>query len=631
MMIPLNARRLTLAYLVGALLWMIFGDWLLHDQLKVLDNFPGVEYLIVVRRLLFILITAGLLFLLLRAGERRLRTKRSTLLQHNEQLRQAAAVFESTQEGVMVTDLRSQILHVNPAFCRITGYEVDEVLGKNPRLLKSGRHDQSFYQSLFESVKHHGVWSGEIWNRRKNGEIYPQWYCIRAIHDESGALQNYVAVFSDITAIKRSQHELDHLAHHDPLSELPNRLLFVDRVTHALERQQSARDRDGALLLLDLDHFKHINDSLGHNAGDQLIKQVGERLRAEISEDMTLARMGGDEFALLCEECAQPSFAGNLAQRLLDALSQPFQLGEREVVVSASVGIALFPADGRTVDELLSSADAALFKAKSDGRQTYAFYSQELTRLSQLHIELGSALRQALELGQLQPHFQPIHDLASGRLIGAEALIRWRHPERGLVPPGDFIPLAEETGLIVAIDQWMLEQACRQLLAWPQLEFIAVNISSRLFSRGELDQHVARVLAETGLPPHKLELEVTESAVMFDPDAALDMMQRLRKLGVRLAIDDFGTGYSSLTRLKNMPVNKLKIDQSFVAGMPQDHDDVAIARSIITLCHSLGLKVLAEGIEQPEQQELLGLLGCDMGQGYLFGRPLPASEWPRNA
>lgn len=545
---------------------------------------------------------------------------------NDDSLRQAAAVFDATQEGVLVTDPQQRIVHVNPAFSRITGYSADEVLGQHPNLLKSGRHDKTFYQSLWHALQNRGAWSGEVWNRRKSGEIYPQWQCIRVIHDEQGRISHYVAVFSDITALKRSQRELDYLAHHDPLSNLPNRLLFTERIAHALERSTGEQLR-GAVLLIDLDHFKHINESLGHNVGDLLLKEVGDRLQQDLPGGSTLARLGGDEFGLLCENCAEAPQAAELAQRLLRCLESPFRLDGHELYIGASIGISLFPEDADSVEQILRNADSALFKAKSSGREGYAFYVQELTDYARQRVELASSLRHALDNHELRVYYQPLHDLHDGRQVGMEALVRWQHPQRGLVPPGEFIPIAEDNGLIGAIDAWVLEQACRQMVRWnaegSALHFVAVNISSRLFSRGELDLKVAQVLAETGLNPAQLELEVTESAVMEDPTAAQVLLTRLRALGIRLAIDDFGTGYSSLARLKRLPVDKLKLDQSFVRGLPSDPEDAAIARAVIALGHSLDLKILAEGIEQQEQADFLRELGCDYGQGYYFGRPQP--------
>ncbi|WP_277373544.1 GGDEF domain-containing phosphodiesterase [Pseudomonas sp. AA-38] len=544
-----------------------------------------------------------------------------------DSLRQAAAVFDATQEGVLVTDARQCIVHVNPAFSRITGYSREEILGQAPTLLKSGRHDSAFYHDMWHALERHGAWAGEVWNRRKSGEIYPQWQCIRVIHDAQGAISHYVAVFSDITALKRSQRELDYLAHHDPLSNLPNRLLFTERVAHAMERSQESRC--GAVLLLDLDHFKHINESLGHNVGDLLLKTVGERLQEVIPSGVTLARLGGDEFGLLHEQCHEAAQAAELAQILLNSLHAPFRLDGNELYISASIGISLFPNDAEGVEQVLRNADSALFKAKSTGRESFAFYAQELTDYARQRVELASSLRHALENGELRVFYQPLHDLHNGNLVGMEALVRWQHPERGLVSPVEFIPVAEENGMIGAIDAWVLEQACAQMVRWnlerngPQ--FVAVNVSSRLFGRVELDLHVAQVLAKTNLNPAQLELEVTESAVMEDPAAALTLLTRLRALGVRLAIDDFGTGYSSLARLKRLPVHKLKLDQSFVRGLPDDPEDAAIARAVIALGHSLGLKVLAEGIEEAAQADFLRELGCDYGQGYHFGHPQPAA------
>jgi diguanylate cyclase (GGDEF)-like protein/PAS domain S-box-containing protein len=547
----------------------------------------------------------------------------------DDSLRQAAAVFDATQEGVLVTDAEQNIVHVNPAFSRITGYSSEEILGQHPNLLKSGRHDTAFYQSLWHALQNRGAWSGEVWNRRKSGEIYPQWQCIRVIHDEQGRVSHYVAVFSDITALKRSQRELDYLAHHDPLSNLPNRLLFTERVAHALERSKIEELR-GAVLLIDLDHFKHINESLGHNVGDLLLKGVGERLLQNLPNGCTLARLGGDEFGLLSENCAEAAQAAELAQCLLRSLETPFRLNDHELYIGASIGISLFPEDADSVEQVLRNADSALFKAKSSGREGYAFYEQELTDYARQRVELASSLRHALDNDELRVYYQPLHDLRDGRQVGMEALVRWQHPQRGLVAPGEFIPIAEDNGMIGAIDAWVLEQACQQMMRWNgegnTLSFVAVNISSRLFSRGELAQKVASVLTQTGLPPEQLELEVTESAIMEDPDAAQKLLISLRALGVRLAIDDFGTGYSSLARLKRLPVDKLKLDQSFVRGLPDDAEDAAIARAVIALGKSLGLKVLAEGIEQRAQADFLRELGCNYGQGYHFGRPQPVAS-----
>ena len=519
---------------------------------------------------------------------------------------------------MLVTDRQGLIVHVNRAFMRITGYQQDEVLGHRPSKFKSGRHGVPFYQQIYAALAEKGEWSGEIWNRRKSGEIYPQWQTICAIRDDSGELSHYVAVFSDISAIKHSEQELAYLAHHDPLTGLPNRLLFNDRAEQALAAAQ-ANKRGCALLLLDLDHFQSINDGLGHTIGDQLLKLVGERLREAVGSNVTLARLGGDEFGVLAENCQQVGQAGKLAQGIIERMREPFEFDDHRLFISASVGISLFPTDALSAEQLLRNADSALFKAKGNGRACYALYTEELTAHAQHRVETASELRRALANDELRVFYQPVHDLFTAQMVGVEALVRWQHPQRGLVPPSDFIPIAERTGLIAEIDAWVLREACWQMVRWQQdgrtLAFVAVNISSRLFGQRELYRQVADVLHQTGLDPALLELEVTESAVMEDPEVALEQLHRLRELGLNLAIDDFGTGYSSLLRLKRLPVQKLKIDQGFVAGLPLDDDDIAIVRVIVALARSMGMQVHAEGIEQAEQARFLLEQQCQLGQG----------------
>ncbi len=617
--------RLSLGYFCLAMLWILLGDTLLGQ----LVSGDGQAWQMG-KGALFVTLTSALLFVLGRRHVRRFDEQQRAQHLQETSLKQAAAVFDSTQEGVLVTDPQQHIVHVNPAFSRITGYSTEEVLGQTPKLFASGKHDATFYRQMWQALQEDGVWSGEIWNRRKNGEVYPQWQNLRCIYDNEGQLSHYVAVFSDLSALKRSREELDQLAHFDPLVNLPNRLLFTERAKQDLERAR-ANKRSGALLLIDLDHFKDINESLGHNLGDTLLQAVSARLSEQLESGMTLGRLGGDEFALLCEDYGAEK-ATALALRILDRLNEPFRLGERELFSSASIGIVLYPypTDVQNVEQLMRNADSALFKAKSCGRSTYAFYSQELTSQARQRVELVTALRQALEQGQLRLHYQPIYDLRQGSISGFEALVRWQHPEKGLISPAVFIPIAEETGLISAIDHWVLQQACHQAREWlgqgRPLGFIAVNISSRLFGNGDLDLQIATVLASSGLAARHLELEITESAVMQDPDGALELLQRLRALGVQLAIDDFGTGYSSLQRLKRMNVHKLKIDQGFVRGLPADREDAAITRSVIGLAHNLGLKVVAEGIEIADQAAFLLEQNCDYGQGYGFARPRPADE-----
>ncbi len=628
-----DALRTALLYGLLAVFWLLVTDHLLNSyfddsaQLVRWQQVNGYVFALFSAVLIFFARARLFDFLGMNPGLKR-------QLQDRERLRQAAVVFDCTREGVLVSDSRGVIVHVNRALVEITGYPAEEVLGRRPNMFKSGRHGPEFYQAMFKTIDEHGEWHGEIWNRRKSGEVYPQWQTVRAITDEKGLVSHYVAVFSDISAIKNSQTELARLVHHDPLTDLPNRLLFTDRTEQALASAQ--RHQTGcALLMIDLDHFKIINDSLGHNVGDLLLKAVAERLLRVFGKGFTVARLGGDEFAVLIDSCAQASQAAGLAQQVLEIMKGPFDVDKHQLFISASVGISVFPGDALNAEQLLRNADSALFKAKSSGREGYALYTEELTAHAQYRVEVASDLRRALEQQELRVYYQPVHELKTSRLIGVEALVRWEHPLRGLLAPGEFIPIAERTGLIAEIDAWVLEQACWQMVQWQgagvELAFVAVNISSRLFARPELFALVSTVLADTGLDPALLELEVTESAVMDNSQVALEQMHRLRALGLRLAIDDFGTGFSSLLRLKRLPVQKLKIDQGFVAGLPGDNDDVAIVRAVIALGQSMGLQVHAEGIEQVGQAQFLLDLDCDLGQGYWFGRPMPAQDldWQR--
>jgi diguanylate cyclase (GGDEF)-like protein/PAS domain S-box-containing protein len=622
-----DALKTALLYGLLSIFWLVFSDCvlplLIEDsiQLARAQLMSGYAWLALSAVSIYLARSRLLGFIGVKA-----RAQRDQDLQH---LRLAAAVFDSTLEGVLVTDANGVIVHVNRAFMSITGYRQDEVLGMRPNKFKSGRHGPDFYERMYKTILAAGQWSGEIWNRRKDGEIYPQWQSIRSIKDDRGSITHFVAVFSDITSIKHSERELAHLAHYDALTGLPNRLLFTDRAeqaqTHARRNKQNL-----ALLLIDLDHFKHINDSLGHNVGDEVLKAVSVRLAQLMEKGVTLARLGGDEFAVLIENPQQAMQAAELAQGVLDGLREPFLIDAQSLFLTASIGISIFPNDALSAEQLLRNADAALFQAKSQGRESYALYTEELTAHAQRRVELTSELRRAIVKNELRLFYQPIHNLHTRRIEGVEALVRWLHPQRGMVSPGEFIPIAEQSGLIADIDNWVLTEACRQMRQWLEdgisLSFVAVNVSSRLFGRGDLDRRVAQVLTETGLASQYLELEVTESAVMDDPEQAIEQMHRLRDLGLKLSIDDFGTGYSSLLRLKRMPVQKLKIDQGFVAGLPDDEDDIAIVRAIIALAQAMGMRVLAEGIEQAEQAHFLLKNQCELGQGYWFARPMPAEQ-----
>ncbi|WEN43543.1 putative signaling protein [Thauera sp. GDN1] len=547
-------------------------------------------------------------------------------------LRQSSAVFESTRDGVVITTLEPRIVAVNPAYTEITGYRADEVIGLNPSLLRSGRHDRAFYQAMWAGLKQLGYWQGEVWNRRANGEVYPQWLTLSTVRDETGEPSHYVGVFTDLTQLKRSEQQLEHLTHYDPLTDLPNRLLVQSRLEHAIDQARRHRSRVG-VLFVDLDRFKNVNDSLGHPAGDALIQAVATRLRDGLRDEDTLARLGGDEFLVVIEDLESADAAASVASKLTRLVQEPFCVADgQEVIVSASIGVSLFPDDGDTATGLIQHADAALYQAKARGRDSFCFYSSALTAAVSEHMQMEMGLRRALERGELLIHYQPLVSLEGGP-IGAEALLRWQPPGEALVRPDRFIPLAEETGLIVPIGAWVLREACRQARAWLDagLEFgaVSVNLSVRQFHERSLVTLVADVLRETGLPAHRLELEITESALMDDVEQAVQTLHMLRALGVALAVDDFGTGYSSLAYLKRFPIGKLKVDQSFVRGIAAEESDRAIVTATIAMARSLGFTTTAEGVETEAQLDILRALGCSAYQGYLFSRPVEAADFAR--
>ena len=546
-------------------------------------------------------------------------------------LRMAATVFEHSTSAILITDPAGYIVQANEAFSRVSGYAVAEVLDQLPGMLTVEHQQDAHLGYVLKQLNQRGSWEGEVFLKRRNGEHYPAWVGITAVLDDEGDLASYVCFFTDISERKASEQRIHRLAYYDALTHLPNRTLFQDRLYTAL--QQAERQKAWVVLMfLDLDRFKPINDSLGHAAGDRMLKDMAERLLACVDDDDTVARMGGDEFTLLLQPRATRELALNraihVAENILGSLVTPFVLENREFFVTASIGIALSPQDGSELSQLMKNADTAMYHAKERGKNNFQFYQADMNASALERLELESDLRHALEQNEFILYYQPQFSGDGKRLTGAEALLRWRHPTRGLVPPGDFIPVIEELGLVVDVGDWVLREASRQLKAWHvakvRVPKVSVNISARQFSDGQLGTRIATILEETGLPPACLELELTESILMREVHEAMQILDSLKNLGLSIAVDDFGTGYSSLNYLKQFPIDVLKIDRTFVDGLPEGEQDAQIARAIIAMAHSLDLKVVAEGVETIEQRDFLVAQRCDELQGYLIGRPLPA-------
>ena len=546
--------------------------------------------------------------------------------QTEEKLRLSATVLEHIADGVMVIGVDGKIVAINPAFTQITGYTEIEALGQDSSLTSSPRHDQEFYQAMWRELTASGFWRGELWNMRKNGEMYLEWLTVSAVRDDLGVITHYVGVFSDITKVKESQEKLDHMAHHDPLTSLPNRLLFHDRLHHALARAARSSEQL-AILFIDLDRFKNVNDTLGHHVGDELLKQVASALEQRLREGDTLARLGGDEFIVLLEDVDGGLGAALVAEKLMAMFEQPFLVSDYELFVTGSVGISLYPNDALDLNMLIRNADVAMYQAKARGRNGYQFYAPSMTGEGVERLRLEAMLRRSIEKNEIFLNYQPQVEIDTGRLIGVEALVRWENPELGVVPPVRFIPIAEDTGFINQLGKWVLFESCRQMVRWQEAGLhvpkIAVNLSVKQFERGSIVNMVADILKETGLEPHRLQLEVTESVIMNTGDA-LVFINDLHSIGVGLAIDDFGTGYSSLAYLKRLPVQTLKIDRSFIKDISTDVNDEAIAIAIIQLGKSLNLSVIAEGVETEEQAAFLLRHGCNKAQGYFYSRPVLA-------
>ena len=538
----------------------------------------------------------------------------------------AGRVLEQSTDGIIVTDESNRIIMVNGAFTEITGYQASEVMGSDPRLLASGQHDAAFFQQMWKVLSEEGRWTGEIWNRRKNGEVYPQWLSLSALHRRAhGDVTHYVAAFSDLSSRKAAEEKIAYLSSQDVITGLPNRAHVALRSALVLKHAKTTHEQV-AMIVIDVDNFKTMNDSLGHAAGDQMLREVGFRLSQFADERSVVGRLSGDEFLILLRNVQGTADAAHMVTALMDAVGQPMILADIPVTVSISAGVAMFPADGEQFDALFGRADSALYAAKRGGRGTYQFANATMNEAALERLRLESALRLAIENNALRLEYQPLIHLPSGRVVGVEALCRWDHPERGAIPPAVFIPIAEDCGLIEALGGWVLKTAALQLRAWhdagqPEL-IMAVNLSACQFQRGVVLKQVEAALKVSGIAPDRLELELTESVLLHDGEGVTTVLRRLQALGVKLSIDDFGTGYSSFAYLRRIKFDKIKIDQSFVRDLIDDPDDAAIVRGIISLALSLGLSVLAEGVETEEIAQRLRHLQCTYAQGYHFARPL---------
>jgi diguanylate cyclase (GGDEF)-like protein/PAS domain S-box-containing protein len=541
-----------------------------------------------------------------------------------------ASVFDSMHAGVMITDEGGNIIATNPAFTRITGYSHDEVAGRNPRLLSSGRHDLAFYHAMWRSIAEHGYWQGEIWNRRKNGEIFPEWLSITKVRDEGSHEAHYVAVFSDITQQKAAQQKIEHMAHYDQLTGLPNRMLLQDRFERAVAYARREREKL-ALLFVDLDNFKYINDVFGHAMGDRVLRIVAHRLRDWLRVTDVLSRHGGDEFVVILTGIKDPGAVALAAEKIVQLMREPIEVDGKVFHIGASVGISLYPSDAEDFDALLSQADMAMYHSKATGRDAYHFFTESMNQLMRERLDIEHRLRNALEAGEFQLYYQPLIEFSSRRIVGAEALLRWPSATSNMVSPARFIPAAEENGLIVPLGEWVLQQACLCAQKWRengmQEMVVSVNLSAAQLRRGDIVETVRNALLLSGLPAGCLELELTESMLIQNSDHTLEILGQLKALGVKLSLDDFGTGYSNISYLQRLQVDKLKIDQSFVRDMAVCDESAAIVRAMVEMGRSLHLTIVGEGVETEMQAGLLETLGCHYGQGYLFCRPISEQDF----
>ena len=542
----------------------------------------------------------------------------------------AATVFRHTADGIIITDGAANIVSVNQAYTNITGYTAEDTIGRKPNMLQSGRQDKMFYEDMWRQIIDNGVWHGEIWNRRKDGEVFPVWQTITSVKNDVGETTNYVSVFSDITEAKQSQERLERLAHFDALTELPNRVLFKDRVNQALVHARRG-SKKLAIILFDLDGFKTVNDSLGHPIGDRLLQLVAQRMRHCMRAEDTVARLGGDEFAVLITDLSTSDDAIQVAQKILQASQEAYLVDDHTVMVTSSVGISIFPDDNEDGNDLIRNADAAMYAAKAKGRNTYCFYQAAMTERAQQRLNAERDLRRAIEQNEFEVWYQPQIDLATQHLLGAEALIRWRDPQRGLISPCDFIPLAEQNGMILPIGELVLHQVCKDFCEWQAAKLnakrLSINVAGPQFYRSDIVATIKHCMTKYQIPQDVLEIEITETFMMENPQEIKDILLAIQALGVTIAIDDFGTGYSSLAYLRELPIDTLKIDRAFIRDVPSNTKELAIIRAILALGASMGFNVVAEGIETQEQCEFLQTEGCSEGQGYYFAKPMPRAEF----
>jgi len=548
----------------------------------------------------------------------------------DEQMRKLSSALEQTAEAVMITDRRGIVEYVNPAFETITGFSRKEMIGDKPSIVKSGRQGPEFYRQLWRTISAGEVFSEVFINKRKDGSLFYEEKTITPLKNDTGEVTHYVSTGHDITERMQTQEQLRFLAHHDALTELPNRTLLLDRLKQALARVRRG-NRRLAVLFLDIDRFKTINDTLGHDIGDHLLQDLSQRLRSCLRDGDTVARFGGDEFVVLLDDLGNVTDITGIAQKILEVLKPPFIVGEATLHVTASIGVSMFPSDGEDSGTLLKNADTAMYRAKDLGRNTYQFYSADMSARAFERLTLENSLRHALEREQFVLYYQPQVDVRSGQVVGAEALLRWRHVEFGLVAPAEFVPLLEETGLIMPVGEWVFRRACAQLKKWHEAGHhdlrVSLNLSSRQFSDRHLGTTIKQIMEETGVRPECIELEITESLIMQHTRTTMDILETLNRTGVRVGLDDFGTGYSSLAYLRRFPLDSLKIDRSFVLDIPKDPDDMAITQAIIMMGRSLKLDLVAEGVETVEQRDFLLGQGCPVMQGHLFGHPMAAEDF----